>query len=260
MLRVFLNGESHFTSFHHPTPWIFDFSRWILHTKNRNESPPIQEALSRLDSLLICVWLQGNHHFYFFSNTNTKSYTSGRLYVFGFIETSFQWPAGNDLESQVWTLPTILIQLVLNLIWTLDLKHSPNEERATCLSCSSISKGSSSRNKLLTLRGWKEVGTEKYAEKFSLTQVKVLHWKAFWRTWKDVKHLLNHVKNQGLGCNTWYCAVVLPNVLSGCHRSCKDLQTNSKHIHFCRIPQDRKSRLLMSVQLSPWEFNCIRAQ
>lgn len=39
--------------------------------------------------------------------------------------------------------------------WTLDLKHSPNEERATCLSCSSISKGSSSRNKLLTLRGWK---------------------------------------------------------------------------------------------------------
>lgn len=143
--------------------------------------------------------------------------------------------------------------------WTLDLKHSPNEERASCLSCSSISKGSISRNKLLTLRGWKEVGTEKYAEKFSLTKEKVLHWKASWRTWKDVKHHLNHVKSQGLGCNTWYCAVVLPNVLSGCHRSCKDLQTNPKHIHFCRIPQHRKSWRLTSLRLSPWEFNGITA-
>ena len=57
----------------------------------------------------------------------------------------------------------------------------------------------------------------------------------------------------GLGCKVWYCAVVVPDVLSGCHRSCKDLASQNKssgtqnNVHIFHIMSFYLSRCTITV-------------
>lgn len=69
-----------------------------------------KEALSRLDSLLICVW-QGAITFMFYPTRTLRATPPEDCMFSASLKHLF-----NGFESQVWTLPTILMQLVLNLI------------------------------------------------------------------------------------------------------------------------------------------------